>query len=204
MNSNWTGSLALIIALAVGVGTFMVYDRMNELKMEIEILKVLPNSKGQNLETLENTPTSTAQEDPGSIPDSSIIKIPTALLIQVPSNTSLKPTTTLSLTIPEIAKNTDGDLILQLKIFTDKAQGYSAFNPKDVFSIVNLTGDDIEIYKTTGQFDSMPARGSTSGSILFKTDPNKSVFILKIKIDEEMKFYELDFKNKTYKETIIG
>jgi hypothetical protein len=204
MNSNWTGGLALIIALIVGVGTFMVYDRMNELKTEIEILKVLPNSKSQNLETVENIPTSTAKEEPAPAPDSSIVKIPTALLMQVPSNPSLKPTTTLSLTIPEIAKNADGDLTLQLKIFTDKASGYSAFNPKDVFSIVNLTGDDIEIYKVTGQFDSMPARGSTSGSVLFKTDPNKSVFILKIKIDEDMKFYELDFKNKTYKETVIG
>lgn len=204
MNNNWTGGLALIIAIIVGIGTFMVYDRMNELKTEIEILKVLPNPKGQDLEVVDNNSTSTPKEESDPVPDSSIVKIPTALLVQVPSNPSLKPTTTLSLTIPEISKDVDGNLALQLKIFTDKASGYTAFDPKEVFSIVNLTGDDIQISETTGKFDSMPARGSTSGSILFKTDLNKSIFILKIKIGEEMKFYELDFKNKTYKETIIG
>ena len=205
-NNNFVGILALIIAILVGIGTFLIYDRTNELKTEIEILKISSNPKEQNSETPkeDSTSTSTTKDENTSILDSSITKISTALLLEVPSDPSLRPTTSLSLTIPEISRNADGTMTLQLKIFTDKATGYTAFNPKDTFSIIDLTGDDLQVDQTTGQFGSMPARSSTSGTVIFHTDPNKSSLILKIKMGEDMKFYELDFKNRTYKETIIG
>ena len=205
MNSNWIGGLALIVALAVGVGTFVVYDRTSQLQMEIELLKV----SGTKIENSDNetqpeiSPTSTPQEET-PIPDSTTIRIPTGILLPVPSDPSLKPITSLNLTIPEVSRSADGTLALQLKVFTDQAGGYTALNPKEVISIVNFTGDDIQAYEIKGQFNSMPAKSSTSGSLLFQTDPTKNSLILKIKMGEELKFYELDFKNKTYKETVIG
>lgn len=206
MNGNFIGVLAMVLVLIVGGGTFVVYDRLNDLKTEIEILKLSAKPAEQNLEISEEpkNSTSTPEEISNQNSDSSTIKIPTAILLPIPSDPSLKPITLLNLTIPEISKNIDGVLALQLKVFTDQASGYTALNPKDIFSVVNLKGEDTQAYEVKGQFNSMPAKSSTSGSLLFQTNPSKSSLILKIKIGEETKFYELDFKNKTYKETVIG
>jgi hypothetical protein len=206
MNGNFVGALAVILALLVGGGTFIVYDRLNTLKTEIEVLKLSIKPVEQNLEVSEEqkNSTSTPEEISNQNSEYPVIKIPTAILLPIISDPSLKPTTSLNLTIPEISRNLDGTLVLQLKVFTDKALGYTALNPKDIFSIVNLEGDDTQAYEVKGQFNSMPAKSSTSGSLFFQTNPTKSSLILKIKMNDEIRFYELDFKNKTYKETVIG
>lgn len=204
MNGNLSGILAILLVLIVGGGTFAVYNQTNDLRTEIEILKATNKTPIETLAAAGDFEKEVAAEPAPAAPDSETAKIPTSILLPLLSDPILKPTTSLSLTIPEISRNAAGVLALQIKIYTDKAAGYSAFNPKDAFSIVNLTGDDIFAYEVKGQFSSMPAKSSTSGHLLFQTDPGKSSLILKINMGEEMKFYELDFKNKTYKETIIG
>jgi len=130
--------------------------------------------------------------------------VDTAILFDATSSAVLQPQTKITINIEKVSKAADGKITVGFKAFTSEATGYSAFEPRDFFEVVNLNGDNIKPISVTGNFTSLAPKSSTAGEIIFKITPDQNTLILQINAGENIKFYEFNFTNQTYKETILG
>jgi len=208
--------ILVIFALLVLVGFYFIFDKMSSLKSDINSLelsvKLLSKEKNQSSETspitappvqnLPQNPTST--NPPETSPESQTISIPTAIIFTADSSPTLQPQTKLTIVIDNVEKTKDGTVAVNLKIYSNETTSYSALDPKGLFTIINLTGENRSALFTQGQFNSIPPKSITGGNVIFKIEPTQNSIILQVGAGENAKYYEFNFQTKTYKEAVIG
>lgn len=191
----------VVFAIAVLAGFYFVLNKINVLENELANLR-FPSGENMAPEDAE-TATGTENVIANETPNSAVI--PAAIIFDVLSSPVLSPQTKITVTVEKFSRAPDGTLSVQLKAFTNEATAYSALEPRDLFEIVDLqSGQNQRAVKTGGNFGSIPPKSSVSGELTFKTDPAKTKIILQINASAGLKFYEIDFTRRTYKETAIG
>jgi len=209
MNTTDKGPYIIVVvfALLTLAGFFMLFNKTTELQSDIKDLELQIRlaEKTEVSVTPPPTPTYVPPSTPTtSVPVSTGISIPSAILFTVSSSPLLAPQAELTATIESATLSTDGTLTFALKVFTEKAGSYSALDIKTFFELVEFTGDNQKPTSVSGAFSSMPPKSSVLGSVEFHVPPTKETVILQINIGGDMKFYEFNFRSKTYRETVIG
>lgn len=210
MNTTDRGPYIIIVVLALLTlgGFFMLLNKTAELQGDIKDLELqIRLAEKTEVPVPAPTPAPNPASQPTSTTSSPVsagISIPSAILFTVSSSPLLAPQAQLTATIESAQLSTDGTLTFSLKVFTDKAGSYSALDIKTLFELVELTGDNQKSTSVSGAFTSMPPKSSVSGSVEFSIPPAKETVILQINTGGDMKFYEFNFRSKTYRETILG
>jgi len=203
-----------LVFIFATVGFFFTFNSIGTLRTDVrnvEMALELANKERQatpveqliKKEVLEVKNTTSSEEQTPEIV-TSVATVPTAILMDVQSSPVLLPQTNLSLSVESINKNSNNTLSVNFKIYTNKATGNSSIDPSKIFSIVALDSNNIESFKTNGQFSSMPAKSVVSGSVLFRISQAQNTIILQVGYGDNIKFYEVNFSDKSYKETVIG
>lgn len=208
-------TILFIIALFVLGGFFLIFDTMSDMRndfrdLELSVERLLhggnvtegetpsPSEEAsQTEEPEEETPEPVAAADRGVV-------IPTAVLFETTSSPALLPRTRLSITLENVSKNSEGVVVVNFKVYTSKATGYTALSIKDIFQVIFLGGENREPSKITGSFNSIPPKSVISGSAEFVLDPETTTVLLQTGLLENARFYSFDFVRKTYKETPLG
>jgi len=206
--------IIILVFVFMVAGFFFVFDAIGTLRTDVrnvEMALELANKERQatpvepaakkEIPEVKNT---TSSENQTSETVKTTATVLTAILMDIQSSPILLPQTNLSLSVENINKNSDNTVSVNFKIYTNKATGNSSIDPSKIFSIVALDSDNIESFKTNGQFSSMPAKSVISGSVLFRISQAQNTLILQVGYGENIKFYEVNFSDKSYKETIIG
>lgn len=210
----------VIFALFIIAGFFFVFDSIGSLRSDVKDLQLslsypqgtvsqstngTTGTSSASGEQSGNTPT--PQPAPTSTPDSSGSAqntIPTAIIFQITSSPTLLPQTDITITVQNVARGTDGTIVVNFKAYTANATGYSAVDPSTLFKLISLDGGTQAPNSVTGSFASMPPKSVVTGAVTFSSDPSKSSVILQVGATDTAHFYTFDFGTKTYKETPIG
>lgn len=201
--------ILFVFALFVLAGFYFTLDKIGGLKTDLKNLELqiqLSAEKDGTSGTTINPPliSQNPPPTPNSPQTNQDIIIPTAIIFDAQSSPILQPQTKITITIENLTKTKDGGIILNIKAFTNDANSYSALEPRDLFELVNLEGENQRAIQVTGQFNSIPPKNSTSGALIFKIEATSDRIILQVGSGENLKFYEFNFSRKTYKETVIG
>lgn len=200
----------VIFALFTLAGFYLLLDKTADLQGQIKDLELTiklaeKNPAPETPLAPVPSPTAAPQNAPATGSAASAdISISSAILFTASSSPLLSPQAELTATVESATLATDGTLKFSLKVFTEKAGSYSALDIKTLFELVELTGDNQLPTAVSGSFTSMPPKSSVTGSVEFHIPPNKENIILQINAGGDMKFYEFNFKTKTYRETILG
>lgn len=198
----------LILALLAGIGFFFMFEKINALETTLKNFELQGAIGGQSQAT--STPGAATSSDstiPSSTASSSVSglkKIQTAIIVLALSDPRLQPQTALTVSIEDVTRAPDGTLTVAMKAFANAATAYSAFDPASVVSIISLEDGKTTTGTASGSFGSIPPKSSALGAITFKTDPTAATLVLQIGSGDSTKYYEFDFSNLTYRETIIG
>lgn len=196
----------VIFALFVLSGFYFIFDRISNLKSDIKNLEFSIEllKKDIALTPPEAPPLNEPPANTSPPPENQEIKIPTAIIFEASSSPLLSPQTKITITIENVAKAPDGTISVNIKAFTAGADAYSALEPRNLFELVNFSGDNQKPIQVNGSFDSIPPKSTISGSIIFKINATQNNLILQIGGTDSVKFFEFNFTRKTYKETAIG
>ena len=198
-----------IFVLFILAGFYLIFDKLGGLRTDFQNLEL----QMQLLAQKESTPaqlneTPPPSENPPPVqnppPNNQDIVIPTAIIFETQSSPLLQPQTKITITVENMTKTSDGTLTLNIKAFSNEANSYSALEPRDLFELINLEGENQRPLQVSGQFNSIPPKNSAAGSLIFKIAPSLDRIILQVGSGESLKFYEFNFTRKTYKETVIG
>lgn len=210
---NGTGVYLVIVlfALLVLSGFYLMLDKIGSLRTDLKNLeltfglleKQFTETKNASLPE-EKAPSDNPQPPAPEPPKSEDVSINTTILFIASSSPALQPQTKITVMVEKVSKSKDGTVKLNFRALTNEATAYSAFEPRYLFEIVNLTGENLKPLDVTGKFDSIPPNTSSPGEITFKIEPSQNTLILQIGSSENIKFYEFNFSRKTYKETAVG
>jgi hypothetical protein len=198
----------VVLTIAVLVGFYVIFRQLNVIQ------QVVLNTPANNSQPVV-TPaaTSSGNQVPSSTPTNTppagkniagVVSIPTGIIFTVSSSPVLQPQTNVTVTITSVTQAADGTVTVNLKAYTNQTTSYSALNPADFLQIVNLSGDNETIVSTTGNWNSMPPQGVTTGTAVFKVSPNTNTLILQIGDPTSAEYYQFDFANQNYKQTVLG
>ncbi|MDP1706204.1 MAG: hypothetical protein Q8L36_00015 [bacterium] len=152
------------------------------------------------LDNTERMATST-ETDSGKTTD-----IPTSIIFSTLSSPLLLPQSALTITLEKASFSAINQTVtLHTKIFTSESDSFNAIEPTPLFSLFNKENGELKTPAALeGLFNQLPPRSAVPGKIVFPAEPNQDVFIFKIGENEKAKFYEFNFKERTYKETTVG
>ena len=196
----------VIFILLVLVGFYLILSEINNLRNDVRNIEfALEISKKENDIIGEATSTET-NEDALSQKEERALVIPTAIIFETLSSPLLSPQTKITVTIEGVSKSEDGTVRINIKAFTNEATAYSALEPRDLFELLDLDAGGVtqKPFNIEGSFNSIPPKSSVSGNIMFKIEPTKNSIILQISYNGTIKYYELNFSKRTYKETVLG
>ncbi|MDI6821241.1 MAG: hypothetical protein QMD65_03690 [Patescibacteria group bacterium] len=200
----------VIFALLVLSGFYLIFDKISAVKSDVKNLELklelLSKEKKESPLIVQNEPTKNTENIPTTPTNQNqtTTVIPTAIIFDASSSPILQPQTKITITIENISKTEDGTVKVNFKAFTNEATSYSALEPRDLFQLLNLEGDNQKPFDVTGQFNSIPPKNAVAGSVIFKILPTQNSIILQTGFNENIRFYEFNFLRKTYKETVIG
>lgn len=201
-------TILFVFAMLVIAGFFFVFDAIGTLRTDIKNVEMAFELFERNETEItkvekENTSIPSTLENPPETQNEGIV-VPTAILFKTLSSPSLLPRTDITLSVEKIVKMENGDVRVYFKAFTNEATGYSSIDPASLFQIISLEGDNLKPSSVDGQFSSMPPKSAVSGSVLFNPKEKRDTLILQTGDSGQIKFYEVNFLKKTYKETEIG
>lgn len=204
----------LIFVVLAFVGFYLILNEINDLQNDIKNLELaleIYKKEGNIIspeEDLFGSQATSTEANGGALPpeEKKISVIPTAIIFETLSSPLLEPRTKITVTVESISKTEDGTLNVDIRAFTSEATTYSALEPRNFFELINLeeNGKTEKPIDIKGTFQSIPPKSAISGRVIFKVEPAKNIIILQISYDETIKYYELNFSKKTYKETILG
>ncbi|KKU15509.1 hypothetical protein A3I34_02965 [Candidatus Jorgensenbacteria bacterium RIFCSPLOWO2_02_FULL_45_12] len=206
----------LILTLFVLGGFFATWSYISSLRTDVKNMELSFEFQKQNTGGIASSTdkitvaeqadkeSPSGSQNPAEKEDAGI-KIPTGVIFSELSSVALLPQTQLKVTIDSVIRYKDGQITVNFKAFTDTASSYAAFEPKYVFGLINPeNGDEQKAFKLDGKFDSIPPKSASSGTLTFQGFPERQTIILQIGSGEDIKFYEFNFTDKTYKKTEIG
>ncbi len=199
-----------VFAVLVLIVFYIVFDQINtldthvknvELNLELALKSDIATSTVSS--TAPSLPASGTNNPPITEQGENII-IPTGIVFNATSSPLLQPQATIVLIVQDVAKQADGKVFVHLKASTERAQSYSAIDPKDFFQLVSLSSENQRALAADGAWSSMPPQGTVQGTLMFQVDPSQTSLILQVGKGDAIKFYQFDFQTKTYKEVILG
>jgi len=202
----------IILAFLVLGGFYFVFDKLSSLNTEVKNVELNYQlaSKGSTpapapsaTSTAGSQGTSPANQNP-PVAGTSDIVVPTGIIFTVSSTPALQPQSSVTITMDNVTKKSDGTIIVTLKAFTSQAGSYSAINPATFIQYVSLDSSNQAPANISSVFGSMPPKSVVTGTVSFQIDPSKSVIILQVGQGDNPNFYEINFGTGTYKETVIG
>jgi len=197
-----------VIVIGVAGGFFFVLNEVSNLRQEVKNLEM--NADLSNNEITQPGVPSEKKEatstDVGTTPiDEEDVIIPTAILFETRSSPLLLPQTDLNVAIQRVSKeNQTGVMRIYLKVYTSKADSYSALEVGNLFEIINPNGKNQKPLKVRGQFDSMPPESSVTGEVVFKVSPEQNSVVIQIESKEGITYYEFNFEEENYREATLG
>lgn len=200
-----------IIALFTLGGFFLTFDSLGDMRNEVRDIRTSVELLSRAEEAPE--PVYPSGEEPAGDSENGSqepsnpvqgISIPTAILFDTTSSPALQPQVRLSVGIENVVKTPDGTVVVNFRIYTSKASGYTALNISDIFQVIFLDGEDMRPSSVTGSFQSIPPKSMVLGSVEFSLSPDADSVILQAGPLESARFYTFDFSRETYKETPLG
>lgn len=177
-----------------GIGE--IKQEISNLYLNLQIQERPPNG--------DDGPIGNGNEFTDEIDPEGAVRIPTAIIFQARSSPILSPQSDLTVIVNSATKSKDGDLIFNLKVFTDKASAYSRFDAVNTFEIVNMAGANQRPLRSAEAFDSIPAKNAAEGNITFKVGADQDEVILQINTVDDIIFYKFKFKERNYEKVILG
>jgi hypothetical protein len=216
MKLKETRILFAVLILVFFGGFYFILDQINGVRNDLRNLQLSMDLLSKNGPT--QTVTASVPLNPAPAPTQNSLPpqvnpqtpqavslIPTSIIFETNSSPTLSPQTLITVEVESAAKYSDGTVVLKIKAFTNSAQSYSALDVKSLFQIVNLSGDNNFPASVSSGFDSIPPQSSAEGTVTFKlVDPTSTDIILETGTPETAHFYEFNFSNNSYKETVIG
>lgn len=212
-NNKTLLTIFVLFVLIALVGFYMAFDKIATLSTTVSNLELAQQIKDKSTgpsqsgtDTTVSTPVATSSEVKQPAPTQSdiVAKIPAAIIFNTLSDAALQPQATTTITVESVSKKSDGTIQVNIKVYTPNASSYTAIDPRGIFWLVNLNGDNVMVSQVNGQFQSMPPQSSTAGQLILKPSTDSDNIILQIGNGDMAKFYQFDFTKLTYKETIIG
>ncbi len=211
MRQDQTPLYVVVIILAIFmVGGFVLLSiELSNLKNTVGDLQQLTGTRpatGVPAAPSSTLPTSEpiSTPPPVSNPTPAAVTIPTAIIFETQSSPALQPQTALTVAVNEVARTADGSVSVSFKVYTNQATGYSAFEPKNAFALIDMGGGSQNPIEAHGTFSPIPQKSMSEGYVTFSADPTRSTIILQVGNGDNPTFYEFNFTQKTYKETAIG
>src|ERR1051325_141827 len=216
MKLKETRILFAVLILVFFGGFYFILDQINGVRNDLRNLQLSMDLLSKNGPT--QTVTASVPLNPAPAPPQNplppqvnpqtpqaVSLIPTSIIFETNSSPTLSPQTLITVEVESAAKYSDGTVVLKIKAFTNSAQSYSALDVKSLFQIVNLSGDNNFPASVSSGFDSIPPQSSAEGTVTFKlVDRTSTDIILETGTPETAHFYEFNFSNNSYKETVIG
>ncbi len=199
-----------VFAIAVLVAFYVAFDEISALdshvkNVELNLELALKSDVATSTSSSTTPPASTGTtNNPPVVEQGGNITIPTGIVLNATSSPLLQPQAMITLIVQDVAKQTDGKVFVHLKASTEKAQSYSAIDPKEFFQLVSLSSDNQQALAVDGTWNSMPPQGTVQGTIMFQIEPAQTFLILQTGKGEAVKFYQFDFQTKSYKEVVLG
>lgn len=206
MENKSTDLIVTILIIVMIVGFYLVLTNIQETQDNIqEFASDIKTNLSDGTVSPGNQATSTDQEgDNNQNSDLESTSIQTAILFEAESSPLLEPQTDLTITIEEITKFEDGQVNVDIKAYTNNAEGYSALQPSNIFEVVDLSaGENQKPLKVEGAFDSIPPQSAVTGQVTFKVNESDEV-ILQIQSNEGTKNYRFNFETQNYEEAVLG
>ncbi len=198
-----------VFAIAVLIVFYIVFDQISTLdthvkNVELNLELALKSDIATSTASSTIPPLPTGDANPPITEQGESIAIPTGIVFNATSSPLLQPQATIVFIVQDVAKQADGKVFVHLKASTERAQSYSAIDPKDFFQLVSLSSDNQRALGVDGAWSSMPPQGTVQGTLMFQVDPSQTSLILQVGKGDAIKFYQFDFQTKTYKEVVLG
>lgn len=199
-----------VVALVIVVLSYFIFNQLSILDSHVKNLELnfeLALKSDIATSTVPSTtiPTSTnITNNPPVVEQGGSIVIPTGIVFNATSSPLLQPQATIMLIVQDVSKQTDGRIFVHLKASTEKAQSYSAIDPRNFFQLVSLSSDNQQVLATDGAWNSMPPQSTVQGTVMFQIDSFQTSLILQVGSGDVLTFYQFDFQTKTYKEVVLG
>ncbi len=199
--------LIIFLLLATATGFYLILDNLNELNTEMKNMRlVFQIAKNDAFEQsdLENGKEKEVSTEDVPVPIPEIKSINTSIVFSLESSPLLRPVTDLVFHVEKVFFNPQGLLQVQIRVWNNESSTYSATEPEEIFEIVRFESSNLNVKKTEGPFSSIPPGGEIRGAIIFSLPEKSSTFILQIKTKNDLRFYEFNFENLSYKEVVLG
>lgn len=201
MKYKSTDFIASILIIVMIVGFYLVLSNIQETKKDInKISSNIEETVSDGTVTPGKQATSTDESQNSNLDTTTI---PTAIIFEAQSSPLLEPQTDLTVTIEKVTKSENGQVMLDIKVYTNNAESYSALQPSNLFELVNLSEGNQKPLRIKGSFDSIPPQSAVTGQVTFKVEGSDEV-ILQIQSKEGLKNYRFNFENQNYEEAILG
>jgi len=158
----------------------------------IELSKQLPTQATTSEPTEKNEPN--AQET--TIPKG----IPSAIIFETKSNSTLSPQASIIVTIESVVEQENKTIDVNVKTFTSKATSYTALDMQNLISVMQKDGTTTKSSSTTTIWKSMPPKSFVTGVLSFPLLKDQRTVLVRIDTGTEVKFFSFDLDKKTYKE----
>ncbi len=202
---NATAIYVFLIVLTIIVlgGFYLIFNQLNSIQQVV--LNSPGSGQNQSQTIATSTPISTpSNQTPTSSAPTGGVSIPANILFTIESSPALQPQTNVTVTVNSVTESPDGTITVNLKAFTSQASSYSSLNPADFLQIVDLSGNNETVLSTTGNWNSMPPQGGTTGTATFKVDPGATSIILQVGAPSTANYYKFDFSTQSYQQTVLG
>lgn len=204
-----------VLILIIIIGFYFMVNKLNSLNQTIQNLQNQnqPSQNQKNQTILPDLSSSTNNNNQSPAPTSSsptntssLIDIPTSIIFTASSSPLLTPQTALTITIQDVSEASDGTITVNIKVFANNATSYSALDAQNDFQLVDTTGggNNQNPLAVSSQLNAIAPQNAVTGSVTFKTNPGNANIILQVGSGDQIKFYQFNFANQTYKETILG
>jgi hypothetical protein len=194
---------SFICIIALG-GFYITFSELKVVQNEIESMRIaFQLSEVESRDAAEKKEETSKEVATPEAPDSKNT-ISTAIIFTALSSPLLQPQANTAVIIEGVSEDSPESLTVHIKAFTNEATSYSALDAGSMFEIVDLKGLNRRARSTSGNFDSMPPKTAISGEVVFARSPEESTVILQVNTGEEVRHYEFNFEQKTYKEIVLG
>ncbi len=200
-------TIAILALLTVG-GFVLAFVELSDLRTAVSDLQFAAARPTPEAPAVSPTSTAGSAAPTGTPaappPAAETVVIPTAVIFETRSSPALQPQVALTVAVEQVTRAPDGTATVHFRVYTDRATSYSAFDAAGAFQLIDLEGGSQPPAQTTGTLGSIPARSAAAGTAVFRTDPSRDTIILQVGSGNDIRFYEFNFRKKTYQETAVG
>jgi hypothetical protein len=128
--------------------------------------------------------------------------IPASIVFYVTSTLNSQSPDQIMITIDNVSK-VGSQLTVNFKAYNQNQEN-GAITPSSLIELFNPTGENSVAESTNGNFSLISPQSSVSGLLMFLINPSQNSAILQVGSPDNPVFYEFNFLNNSYQETVVG